>query len=273
MARLRELRDQLSEPGRVAVRGVKKTFFPGSADERVALDGIDLALAAGDFAVIVGSNGSGKSTLLNALAGEVRVDAGAIGVDGADLTALPTHARAKWVARVFQDPAIGTAGSMTIEENLAVADSRGERRTLARALSRSARERYARTLAPLGLGLETRLGAKVQLLSGGQRQALALVMAVLKRPSLLLLDEHTAALDPRTAEAVMQATLHAVSEARLTTLMVTHNMSQALRFGNRLVMMRAGRIVLDVAGAEKAALTVEALVARFHLTDDKLLLA
>lgn len=252
--------------------GLRKLFHRGTADERAALAGVDLTLARGDFAVVVGSNGAGKSTLLNALAGEVRLDGGTIAIDGTDVTALPTHRRARWVARVFQDPAIGTAGSMTIEENLAVAASRGAVRTLGPALTRPARERYAALLAPIGLGLETRLATRVSLLSGGQRQALSLVMAVMQSPSLLLLDEHTAALDPRTAEAVMGATLAAVGAAHLTTLMVTHNMSHALRFGNRLLMMHAGRIVLDVRGAEKAALTVESLVERFHLDDDKLLL-
>jgi len=259
--------------GGLSARGLSKVFHPGTADERMALDRIDLDLAPGEFAVVIGSNGAGKSTLLNALAGEVRVDAGRVVIGGEDLTALATHRRARWIARVFQDPLVGTAASMTIEENLAVAESRGEPRTLAAALSRAGRERHAQLLAPLGLGLEQRLGTKVSLLSGGQRQALALVMAVMKRPALLLLDEHTAALDPRTAEAVMDATLAAVAGARLTTLMVTHNMSHALRFGNRLVMMNAGRIVLDVSGEEKAKLSVEGLVERFHLVDDKLLLA
>jgi putative ABC transport system ATP-binding protein len=257
----------------LAARGLRKTFHAGSADERVALDGIDLELAPGDFAVVIGSNGAGKSTLLNALAGEVRVDAGRLTIGADDLTGLPTHRRARWIARVFQDPLVGTAATMTIEENLAVAESRGETRTLASALTREGRVRYAALLAPIGLGLESRLSTKVSLLSGGQRQALALLMAVMKHPALLLLDEHTAALDPRTAEAVMNATLVAVGGARLTTLMVTHNMSHALRFGNRLLMMNAGRVVLDVAGADKAALTVERLVERFHLADDKMLLS
>ncbi|MBL8378067.1 MAG: ATP-binding cassette domain-containing protein [Burkholderiales bacterium] len=257
----------------IEARGLCKAFHRGSADERLALDGIDLALAPGDFAVVIGSNGAGKSTLLNALAGEVVLDSGTVAVDGIDLTRLPTHRRARWIARVFQDPAIGTAGTLTIEENLAVAESRGRTRSLGMALSTAGRARYRELLAGIGLGLESRLTTRVSLLSGGQRQALALVMAVMGQPSLLLLDEHTAALDPRTAQAVMQATLAAVTDAHLTTLMVTHNMGSALAYGNRLIMMRDGRIVLDVAGAEKAALTVEALIARFHLSDDKLLLA
>ena len=259
--------------GGLAARGLRKVFHAGSADERVALDGIDLQLAPGDFAVVIGSNGAGKSTLLNALAGEIRVDQGNVMIGDDDLTPLPTHRRARWIARVFQDPLIGTAASMTIEENLAVAESRGLRRTLASSLTREGRRRYEALLAPLGLGLDSRLGTKVSLLSGGQRQALALLMAVMKRPALLLLDEHTAALDPRTAEAVMTATLAAIDGAHLTTLMVTHNMAHALRFGNRLLMMNAGRVILDVSGEQKAALTVEGLVEKFHLADDKMLLA
>ena len=259
--------------GGLAARGLSKVFNAGTPDARLALDAVDLDLAPGDFTVVIGSNGAGKSTLLNALAGEVSLDAGTLTVGASDLTRLPTHRRARWIARVFQDPLIGTAASMTIEENLAVAESRGDTRTLAPALNRAGRSRYEALLATLGLGLETRLATKVSMLSGGQRQALALLMAVMKRPALLLLDEHTAALDPRTAEAVMTATLAAISSARLTTLMVTHNMSHALRFGNRLLMMNAGRVVLDVAGHQKSALTVEGLVEKFHLVDDKMLLA
>jgi len=253
--------------------GLRKIFHAGSADERVALDGVSLTLAPGDFAVVIGSNGAGKSTLLNALAGEVRLDAGSVTIGTDDLTPLPTHRRARWISRVFQDPLIGTAASMTIEENLAVAESRGEVRTLAPALSRNGRARHSALLSSLGLGLESRLGTKVSMLSGGQRQALALLMAVMKRPALLLLDEHTAALDPRTAEAVMNATLAAIEGAQLTTLMVTHNMNHALRFGNRLLMMHAGRVVLDVSGEQKSQLTVEGLVEKFHLVDDKMLLS
>lgn len=257
----------------IEIRGLAKTFHRGLPDQRLALDGIDLALGDGEFAVVIGSNGAGKSTLLNAIAGEVSADAGTIAIGGVDLTPLRTHARAEWIARVFQDPSIGTAGSMTIEENLAVAEQRGRTRTLGLSLTRERRARYAQVLAPLGLGLQDRLGTKVSMLSGGQRQALALVMAVLTHPALLLLDEHTAALDPRTGEIVMRATLEAVAQSRLTTLMVTHNMQHAIRYGTRLLMMQAGRIVLDVSGAEKASLTVETLIERFHLTDDKLLLS
>jgi putative ABC transport system ATP-binding protein len=263
----------MDEAGGVAARGLCKVFNPGTPDARQALDRVDLDLAAGDFAVIIGSNGAGKSTLLNALAGDIALDAGTLAVGAHDLTALPTHRRARWVARVFQDPLVGTAAAMTIEENLAVAESRGETRTLALALSRQGRARYAGRLASLGLGLESRLTTKVSMLSGGQRQALALLMAVMKRPALLLLDEHTAALDPRTAQAVMDATLDAIKGAQLTTLMVTHNMSHALRYGNRLLMMNAGRIILDVSGEQKSQLTVDGLVEKFHLLDDKMLLA
>lgn len=257
----------------LVAKGLTKAFHRGTVDERQALADIDLTLSPGDFAVVIGSNGAGKSTMLNALAGEVRVDAGSVSVDGADLSALPTHARARWISRVFQSPAIGTAADMTLAENLAVAELRGQRRGLRAGVDRAARTRYQDALAPLGLGLEGRLEAKAGTLSGGQRQALSLVMAVLRKPSLLLLDEHTAALDPRAAEAVMQATVRAVAAFGLTTLMVTHNMAHALAFGNRLVMMKAGRIVYDVAGEAKQALTVEALVERFGVTDDKLLLA
>lgn len=259
--------------GGLAARALSKVFNAGTPDARLALDGVDLDLAPGDFAVVIGSNGAGKSTLLNALAGEVLLDEGTLSIGDADLTRLPTHRRARWIARVFQDPLIGTAASMTIEENLAVAESRGNTRTLALALNRTGRDRYENLLGALGLGLETRLTTKVSMLSGGQRQALALLMAVMKRPALLLLDEHTAALDPRTAEAVMSATLTAISGAKLTTLMVTHNMSHALRFGNRLLMMNAGRVVLDVSDDQKSGLTVEGLIEKFHLVDDKMLLA
>ena len=262
----------MDEAGGVAARGLCKVFNPGTPDARQALDRVDLDLAAGDFAVIIGSNGAGKSTLLNALAGDIALDAGTLAVGAHDLTALPTHRRARWVARVFQDPLVGTAASMTIEENLAVAESRGETRTLALALSRQGRARYAGRLASLGLGLESRLTTKVSMLSGGQRQALALLMAVMKRPALLLLDEHTAALDPRTAEIVMEATANIIQQERLTTLMVTHNMHQAIKYGNRLIMMREGQIILDVSGPDRDALTVPDLVERFHLTNDSQLL-
>lgn len=242
------------------------------ADARPALDGVSLALAPGDFVVVIGSNGAGKSTLLNAVAGAVMVDAGRIVLDGADITGLAEHRRAGLIARVFQDPMAGTAAAMTVEENLALAERRGQRRRFSAHLDAARRARYRAELAALGLGLEGRLGVPVAQLSGGQRQSLSLVMATLSAPKLLLLDEHTAALDPRTAALVMEATVAAIAAHRLTALMVTHNMRQAIQFGNRLVMMHAGRVRLDVAGAEKAALTPEALVRRFDLTDDRLLL-
>jgi len=254
------------------VRGLGKVFHPGTAAERVALRGIDLAVAPGDFAVVIGDNGAGKSTLLNAVAGDFAVETGAVLIDGRDVTGLPAHRRARWVARVFQDPALGAAGAMSIEENLAVAARRGCRRRFRAALGREGRARDRTLLARFGLGLEERLRTRVDLLSGGQRQALALAMAVVRRPDVLLLDEHTAALDPRTAGLVMDATVAVVGDAGLTTLMVTHNMQHAIRFGNRLLMMRQGRIALDVSGPAKAALTVEGLIERFHLADDKLLL-
>lgn len=254
-------------------RSLRKAFHAGTANERVALADVSLTLAPGDFAVVIGGNGAGKSTLLNAIAGETVVDTGIIEIDGRDVTREPTYRRAAAVARVFQDPLIGTAGAMTIEENLALAERRGRRNGLRLGLTTAARLRYRERLAGLGLGLESRMSQKVELLSGGQRQSLALLMAVLTTPKLLLLDEHTAALDPRTADTVMRATIAAVERDKLTTLMVTHNMEHALAYGNRLIMMMEGRIVFMAAGAEKSALTVESLVKRFHLTSDRMLLA
>jgi putative ABC transport system ATP-binding protein len=254
-------------------RGLRKTFNAGTPNARVALDGVSLRLAPGDFAVVIGGNGAGKSTLLNAVAGEVTVDEGTIALDGQDVTRLPTHRRADRVARVFQDPLAGSAGTMTIEENLALALRRGQRHGLRFALDGGRRARFREALAVFGLGLENRLTQKVELLSGGQRQSLALAMAILTTPKVLLLDEHTAALDPRTAATVMAATVAAVGRERLTTLMVTHNMRHAIDYGNRLVMMMDGRIIFQAEGAEKRGLTVEGLVERFHLTDDKMLLA
>jgi putative ABC transport system ATP-binding protein len=253
-------------------RGLRKTFHAGTSNERVALDGVSLALKPGDFAVVIGGNGAGKSTFLNALAGEVMVDAGQIRVDGCDLTDEPTHRRAKLIARVFQDPQVGTAGSMTIEENLALAERRGRRNRLRFGLTTAARQRYRARLAALRLGLEDRMKQKVELLSGGQRQSLALAMAIMTGPPLLLLDEHCAALDPKTADLVMRATVEAVEREHLTTLMVTHNMQHAIDFGNRLVMMTAGRIVYEAADGEKRDLTVETLVERFHVVSDRLIL-
>lgn len=250
--------------------GLTKTFDIGLPESRPALDGIDLTLQPGDFVVVIGGNGAGKSTLLNLIAGSIPPDRGRIVLDGRDITRLAPHRRAAWVTRVFQDPMAGTAAAMTIEENLALAERRGRPHSARLLLTRERRERHRQWLAELGLGLEDRLTTPVALLSGGQRQALSLLMAVVSEPKVLLLDEHTAALDPRTAQRVLDATLRAVAARRLTTLMVTHNMGQAIATGNRLLMMDAGRIRLDVQGAEKAALTPDALVERFHIDNDRM---
>ncbi len=256
----------------LAIAGVVKVFNRGASTERKALNGVDIALAEGDFAVVIGSNGAGKSTLLGTIAGDVVPDQGTVSIAGADVTDVPVHRRAALVARVFQDPSRGTAPGLTVEENLAIAYKRGHRRYLNAAVTANRRALFRDTLAPLGLGLENRLETRVDLLSGGQRQALSLTMACLLKPQILVLDEHCAALDPRTAEAVMTATFKAVQNARITTLMVTHNMHHAIDHGNRLVMMHEGQIVYEAAGAQKDGLTVEALVQRFQTADDKLLL-
>jgi putative ABC transport system ATP-binding protein len=256
----------------LSCRGLRKTFGGGLPGTRPALDGIDLDLKPGDFVVIIGSNGAGKSTLLNSLAGAFAVDAGTICLGGRDITRLPGHRRAGQITRVFQDPMLGTAAAMTIEENLALAERRGLRRGLRFNLDARRRDSYRARLAPLSLGLEDRLTTPVALLSGGQRQALSLIMAVVSRPELLLLDEHTAALDPRTADLVMQATERVVRENGLTALMVTHNMRQAIETGNRLIMMDAGRIRDDIGGAIKANLTPADLVEKFKIDNDRMLL-
>jgi len=248
----------------LSVEKISKTFHAGTVDERIALTDVSLKLAAGDFAVVVGGNGAGKSTFLNMLAGEVMPDSGVIVVDGSAVTTLPTHKRAKYISRVFQDPAIGTAAALSLEENLAVANMRGRKRGFSLGLTRALSEDFHQRLASFDLGLEKRLKAKASLLSGGQRQALSLLMAVLQRPQLLLLDEHTAALDPRTAAIVMRVTEQVVRESRLTTLMVTHNMQHALDYGNRLVMMRDGQIVGDLSVDAKRAMTMEKLMATFN---------
>lgn len=257
----------------IRIGGVRRLFHRGTPDERAALDGVTLELADGSFAVVIGSNGSGKSTLLNVLAGSVGLDEGTIHIDGLDVTGWSQLRRSSLVARVLQDPMQGTLPDLSIEENLALAEMRTKGRGLGPALTPQRRERHTALLAGFGMGLESRLGARVGLLSGGQRQALALAMAVMNAPRILLLDEHAAALDPRTAEVVMQATLEAVAKAGLTTLMVTHNMQHAIRYGDRLVMLDAGRIRLDVSGEDKRNLTVESLVERFRLADDRMLLA
>lgn len=258
---------------------VTKSFLAGTPNAVKALDALSLDLAAGDFVTVIGSNGAGKSTLMKCIAGLVVPDAGRIALDGRDITREPVYKRAAAIGRIAQDPQESTCAAMTIEENLAMAARRGQARGLRRAVTPAARDGFRDALAPIGLGLESRLAARVGTLSGGQCQALALLMATLAGPRLLLLDEHLANLDPKTAEIVMALTARLVGEARLTTLMITHNMHEAIRWGSRLIMMHAGRIIFDAAGAEKAALSVPVLVDKFHeasreaLTDDRLLLA
>ena len=258
---------------------VCKTFNPGTVNEKAALNHLSLTLEEGDFVTVIGGNGAGKSTMLNAISGVWPVDKGTIRIDGVDVTELSEHRRAVYLGRVFQDPMVGTAGNMTIEENLALAARRGEKRTLRWGIKKSEREQFKELLRPLGLGLEDRLTAKVGLLSGGQRQALTLLMASLKKPKVLLLDEHTAALDPKTAAKVLELSDQIVKEHRLTTLMVTHNMKDAIAHGNRLIMLDAGRVILDIRGEDKKKLTVPDLLARFtaasgeEVESDRLLLA
>lgn len=257
----------------LAVNSLRKVFFPGTPNARLALDGIDLELTPGTFCAVIGSNGAGKSTLLNAVAGQFPVGPGRIVLDGVDIGREPLHRRARRIARVFQDPMTGTAPGMSVEENLLLAELRAGKRRWRFGLNAARRARYRQRLAMLGLGLENRLADRIDTLSGGQRQAVSLVMAVLTTPKLLLLDEHTAALDPVTAELVLKATIRVVEEARLTTLMVTHNMRHAIDVGDRLVMMDQGRIRLSLSREEKAGLSIEALVARFRDQDDRILLA
>lgn len=258
---------------------ISKTFNPGTINEKRALDGLTLHLNPGDFVTVIGGNGAGKSTMLNAVAGVWPVDDGRIILDGVDVTAMPEYRRAQYIGRVFQDPMMGTAANMQIEENLALAARRGKKRTLRWGVTKAEREEYHEKLKSFGLGLEDRMTAKVGLLSGGQRQALTLLMATMAKPKLLLLDEHTAALDPKTAEKVLALTESIVREQQLTTLMITHNMRDALRLGNRLIMMYNGHILFDVSGEEKAHLTVKDLLAMFEkaagseLTSDSLLLS
>ena len=246
------------------LKNIHKTFNPGTINEKVALNGLNLSLDDGDFVTVIGGNGAGKSTMLNAVAGTWMVDEGQILIDGEDVTKLPEHKRAIYLGRVFQDPMTGTAATMEIQENLALAKRRGKRRLLAPGITKAEREEYVSLLAPLGLGLETRLTSKVGLLSGGQRQALTLLMATLKKPKLLLLDEHTAALDPKTAAKVLDLTETIVNRDRLTTIMITHHMRDAILHGNRLIMMWEGRVVLDIRGEEKKHLTVNDLLQQFE---------
>ena len=250
------------------LKNVSKTFHPGTVNARTALNDLTLHLDEGDFVTVIGGNGAGKSTLLNAIAGTFAVDCGSISIGGQDVTRLPEFKRAALIGRVFQDPMLGTAATMQIEENLALAARRGQTRGLKWGITKEEREKYRALLQPLDLGLEDRLTAKVGLLSGGQRQALTLLMASLKQPKLLLLDEHTAALDPKTAAKVLSLSDQIVAENHLTTLMITHNMRDAIRHGNRLLMMSAGKVVLDISGEEKRKLTVEDLLHRFSLASD-----
>ena len=246
------------------VQNVHKAFNVGTINEKKALCGVNLSLEDGDFATVIGGNGAGKSTLLNAVAGVWPIDSGKILIDGVDVTRLPEFRRASYIGRVFQDPMMGTAASMWIEENMALAMRRGQKRTLRPGITNAEREKYREMLASLGLGLENRMTSKVGLLSGGQRQALTLLMASMKKPKLLLLDEHTAALDPKTAAKVLATTDRIVEKDHLTTLMITHNMKDAIAHGNRLLMMHEGRVILDIHGEEKKKLTVEDLLSRFE---------
>ena len=261
------------------IMDIYKTFNAGTINEKKALQGVSLHLKPGDFVTIIGGNGAGKSTLMNSVSGAYPVDAGKIVIDGVDVTHLSEHRRAKYIGRVFQDPMMGTAATMQIEENLALAARRGKVRTLRSGITKKERAFYKEQLATLGLGLEERMTAKVGLLSGGQRQALTLLMAALQKPKLLLLDEHTAALDPKTAAKVLETTQRIVEKDNLTTLMITHNMRDAITYGNRLIMMYDGRIVVDVSGEEKKKLTVEQLLELFSKAsgsdevNDKLLLS
>ena len=261
------------------IKDLHKTFNIGTINEKVALDGVNLNLNSGDFVTIIGGNGAGKSTTLNAIAGVWPVDQGKVIVDGIDITRLSEHKRAVHLGRVFQDPMIGTASTMSIEENMAIAARRGERRGFRWGISRKEREFYKAQLKELDLGLEERLTTKVGLLSGGQRQAITLLMASLKKPKLLLLDEHTAALDPKTAAKVLEISDKIIQEHNLTAMMVTHNMKDAIAHGNRLIMMHEGKVIYDVAGEEKKKLHVSDLLAKFEevsggeFANDRMMLA
>lgn len=258
---------------------IVKVFNAGTVNEKTALNGLTLHLDEGDFCTVIGGNGAGKSTMLNAVAGVFQVDQGSIVIDGIDVTKLPEHKRAKYIGRVFQDPMRGTAAGMEIQENLALALRRGRKRGLSWGIKANEKDFYREALTKLGLGLQTRMTSKVGLLSGGQRQALTLLMATLEKPRLLLLDEHTAALDPKTAKKVLELTDEIIKERELTALMVTHNMKDAIQYGNRLIMMHEGRIIYDVAGEEKKNLQVEDLLKKFgeasggEFANDRMMLA
>ena len=256
------------------LKNISKTFNAGTVNQKVALNGLNLTMNEGDFVTVIGGNGAGKSTMLNAIAGVFPVDTGKILIDGVDVTALPENKRAKYIGRVFQDPMMGTAATMQIEENLALAARRGKPRTLRPGITKADREFYKEQLRILDLGLEDRMTTKVGLLSGGQRQALTLLMATLVTPKMLLLDEHTAALDPATAEKVLALTKKIVAENHITCLMITHNIPSALSLGNRTIMMNNGRIVLELAGAERENMTTEQLLKVFHeqgVSNDRIL--
>lgn len=261
------------------IKNISKTFNIGTVNQKTALDNVSLTLEDGDFVTVIGGNGAGKSTLLNAVAGTWYVDAGSIIIDGEDVTRMPEYKRAKLLGRVFQDPMLGTAATMRIDENLALAKRRGRKRGLGSGITAKEREEYKELLKTLDLGLEERLTSRVGLLSGGQRQALTLLMASLQKPKLLLLDEHTAALDPKTAAKVLAKTDEIVNKDHLTTLMITHNMKDAIAHGNRLIMMDSGHIILDIKGEEKKNLTVEDLLAKFaiasgsEINNDRMILA
>lgn len=246
------------------IKNVTKIFNKGTVNEKVALDDFSLTLEDGDFVTVIGGNGSGKSTMMNAIAGVWPVDEGRIVIDGIDVTKLPEHKRAKYLGRVFQDPMTGTAATMGIEENLALAKRRGKSRSLKMGITKKEREEYKELLKSLDLSLEERMTSKVGLLSGGQRQALTLLMATLQKPKVLLLDEHTAALDPKTAAKVLETTEKIVNRDKLTTLMITHNMKDAIVHGNRLIMLKDGHVILDIRGEEKKKLTVEDLLHKFE---------
>lgn len=251
------------------ITNLQKTFNPGTVNAKTALNGLNLTLEDGDFVTVIGGNGAGKSTMLNAIAGVWKPDCGTIEIDGIDVTNMPEHKRAEFLGRVFQDPMKGTAPDMEIAENLAIAARRGKKRKLIWGVKKAEKEQYKELLATLELGLEARLTSKVGLLSGGQRQAVTLLMATLNRPKLLLLDEHTAALDPKTAAKVLALTDKIVNENKLTTLMITHNMNDAIAHGNRLIMMHEGRIVVDVKGEEKKKLTINQLLNLFEKASGK----